>query len=54
MYQSKPHIDKPKTSTLLPSPAGGREGGGGDLVPNMPRYVCPKVKDMGLLSASME
>ena len=33
-------------------PGGG--GGGGDLVPNMPGCVCPKVKDMGPFSASRE
>ena len=27
---------------------------GGDLVPTMPGCVCPKVKDMGLFSASRE
>ena len=29
-------------------------GGGGHLVPTMPRCVCPKVKDMGPFSASRE
>ena len=33
----------------------GRGGGGGvNLVPTMPRCVCPKVKDMGPFSASRE
>ena len=29
----------------------GRGGGGGDLVPTMPRCVCPKVKEMVNFSA---
>ena len=35
---------------------GGRAypGGGGDLVQTMPGCVCPKVKDMGPISASRE
>ena len=32
----------------------GPGGGGGDLVPTMPGYVCPNVKDMGPFSASRE
>ena len=29
-------------------------GGGGDLVSNMPRCVCPKAKEMGSFSGSRE
>ena len=32
----------------------GVGGGGGDLVPNMPGCVFPKVKDMGPFSAPRE
>ena len=39
----------------IASPAGdGGLGGGGDLVPTMPRCLCPKVMDMGPFSASGE
>ena len=38
-----------------PRGGGGRpRGGGGDLVPSVPGCVCPKVKDTGPFSASLE
>ena len=33
--------------TNIHAAGGSTQGGGGDLVPTMPRCACPKVKDMG-------
>ena len=47
-------IDSMQVHEIQETGKGIRAGGGGDMVPTMPRCVCPKVKDMGPFLASRE
>ena len=46
-------LSSPNELVVFVSPAGGG-GGGGALVPTMPGFACPNVKDMGPFSAPRE